>query len=373
VADELAVVPSDDADWVELARSSSGRLFRKHILTKGDLIHPKTGSIIPIDDQYLDTMVDNFEKGVCPIVQVPLAGPRNEHTEDPERNLGEVVGLEKEGDKFFAVIDVRDSDKADKVGKTILGASAMFSQNYLDTKTGQHVGPTLLHVCATNRPYVRDLEDYEELVAASSDNNSDVVVLSTAEGTDEMPEMTRDEMIAALRDDHGIDVVAMHEELEASRPAVALTQQLANALVDGDIVQLSAGQEMTIDDVRGGVLALAEENSRLGQSVVNAADQITELTNELDEVTQKQADTLIDSLIEQGRIAPAKKDDYLKLCMTDFDMFEAMVPDEPIVKLSKESGTSETDDVHDTNEKAITSEIDRYVKADFAKPYVRTQ
>lgn len=364
--DALTIVPSKSADWLPLARSQSGRLFKKHILSKGQLLHPKTGEPIDIDDAYMDRMVDNFNAGVCDIVQVPLAGPKNEHTEAPDRNIGEVVSLDHEGDKLYATIDVRDDTAVPKMGKTILGASALLSQNYTDTRTGRKVGPALLHVCATNRPYVLGLEDYEELVAATSDNSGDVVVLSAVEGTP----MDRDELIAELRK-HGIDVNELLDEVEAARPSVALTQQLATALVDGDVVSLSAGQEMTVEDVKNGVLALAYENAELGETVVKAADQITALTNELDKVYEEKAEVMVDGLIDEGRIAPAKRETFISLAMNDYDTFENVVPEEPVVSLSAEKGTSETDNAHLRGNKSIEAEIERYANSDAAKPYVR--
>jgi hypothetical protein len=165
---DLGIIPApaDAGPYVELARSATGRVFRKHILNLGPLIHPKTGQPIQLDDAWYARLRDNFDSGVS-MVQVPLANDKNEHSEDPLRNTGEVIGLEREGSKVYAVLDIRDPQVADKLGKTLLGASAMLHMDYTDTRTGQKVGPTLLHSCITNRPYVVGLGDYEEVVAAT--------------------------------------------------------------------------------------------------------------------------------------------------------------------------------------------------------------
>src|ERR1700722_12079881 len=163
MADDLRyIVPAPGGDTfapvadipVALARSRRvmGKLFEKHILNKGVLLHPKTGAKIHVDDTFVTAMQDNFAKGYCPIVQVPLANDKNEHVENPGANLGEVVGIRSRGNKVYALLDARED--AGKFGKTYLGACAYLSTNYTDTKTNSKVGPPLLHVAVTNRPYV---------------------------------------------------------------------------------------------------------------------------------------------------------------------------------------------------------------------------
>lgn len=166
---ELGIIPSPDTEgYLELAGNGEVRRFRKHLLSTGPLIHPKTGKIVQVDDAFIRTMQENFNAGVCDIVSVPLADKDNRHSEAPERNTGRVVGLEREGGKVYAVMDIADPEVAGKLGSTLLGASAMISLDYTDTRTGRKVGPTLLHSCITNRPYCVGLEDYSEVLAATA-------------------------------------------------------------------------------------------------------------------------------------------------------------------------------------------------------------
>jgi hypothetical protein len=120
--------------FVGLARTKTGRLFRKQILHFGKFSHPAApGGTLNVDRMFADTLVKNFNSGVSDIVQIPLAGGKNEHTEDPERNLGEVIGLETDEAGVHAVMDFRRS--ADAVGQTLLGASAMLNLDYTDTRS----------------------------------------------------------------------------------------------------------------------------------------------------------------------------------------------------------------------------------------------
>ena len=266
---DQVIIPSPSGDdYVELARTRTarGRVFRKHILSLGELIHPKTGEKLQLDEAWYDQLKANFDAGVCDIVQVPLADAQNQHSEDPLRNLGEVIGVERDGNKVYSVVDIRDSDAAAKVGKTLLGASAFLSLDYTDTATGKKVGPALLHHCVTNRPYVTGLGDYEEVIAASADGTGDVIVLAQ----EETAAMTKEELLAQLKAEHGIDVAALEAQAgqrnEMSQLTAALTEALRPA---GGTVSLTGGdgETVSISDVVGAVAELAEKNVSLSGTV----------------------------------------------------------------------------------------------------------
>jgi hypothetical protein len=166
---EVGIVPSPDGPYLELGESAQGTLVRKQILhLNRQFIHPKTGKPITLGEDAWTQMKANFDgKRVTQIVQFPLADARNAHTEDPLANAGEVVGLERDGDKVFAVIDVRDPDVAQRIAdKRLLGASAMLHLDAKDPQTAERRGVALLHVAGTNRPALVDLAPYEPVVAA---------------------------------------------------------------------------------------------------------------------------------------------------------------------------------------------------------------
>lgn len=160
-----------DEGYVELGATPQGRRFSKHILTIGrQFVHPKTGKPITLGEDAWQQMKSNFDaKRITPIVQFPIVGADNRHTESPLANAGECVDLIRDGDKVIAVIDVRDEAIAAKVGSTILGASAMLHLDARDPQTAERAGVALLHVAATNRPALVDLDDYAEVVAASAE------------------------------------------------------------------------------------------------------------------------------------------------------------------------------------------------------------
>ena len=340
---------------VALARSRRvmGKLFEKHILNMGDLLHPKTGEKIRVDDTFVATMQDNFAKGYCDIVQLPLANDDNKHVETPAANLGEVVGIRKRDGKVYALLDARQD--ADKFGKTYLGASAFLSTNYTDSATGNKVGPTLLHVAVTNRPYVTGLEDYREVLAASADSTGEVVVLTAA--PEETVPMTKDELLAQLKNEHGIDVAAL-QAAAAQPPAAeaaalsaefmtALPAAIATALKDSGAVQLSADPgQVSLSDVTAAVVELATDNRGLRETVTGLQRQA--------------AETEVDGYIGAGRLLPKTRDAAIEMALSRRDDLDAILapPDRPYVKLDQQVGLSGPDG-EQRHEEDIDAEVAR--------------
>lgn len=344
---DLVIVPSDGEGYVELSRTKSGRLFRKHILNKGELHHPAfPGTKIKVDDKFVAQLTKNFQSNVCDIVQVPIANDKNEHSEDPTRNIGEVIGIEEKDNKVYALIDARDQTNADKLGKTLLGASAMMHLNYTNTKTGQKVGPTLLHVCVTNRPYVTELDGYEEIVLSHADNSDEAVLLTGPMLKENDDMLTLSEMIDALRDEHGIDVPGLQAKAKENAEATKLSNTLAEALTATGLVQLSAGGSV--------------DNDKIVSAVAEMATGYVAMSNRLEVVEKEAAEAKVDALVTEGRVLPAQRDVMVKLSMTQPEMFEQLVPAEPVVKLSNESGTGESPGASDSAEVDVDAAIKRY-------------
>jgi hypothetical protein len=334
--DQVFVIPSPPGgeDYSELAlaarpRQARGTVFRKHILNLGTLFHPKTGEPIALDEPWFDRFKANFDSGVCPIAQVPLASDENKHVEDPMRNAGEVIGLERVGRKIYDLIDIRDPEVARRIKDgRIMGASAMLSLDYRDTRTNAKAGPALLHHCLTNRPYVTDLDDYEEVLAASADYTGDAVVLAQEE-----LRMTREELIAALKDEHGIDVDALQEQVSQRTDMSQLTAMLTEALRPASgTLQLTGGttdETVTLGDVIGAVAELAEKN--------------VSLTGTVGELRKDAAEREVDGYVGNGRLLPKTREYAVRLVLSgDRDGLDAILAPEnaPYVKLNHVEGAA---------------------------------
>ncbi len=336
----FAIVPPEKGEgFVELSRTASGRVFRKQILHYGDLHYPGAGTV-KVDEAFADKLIANFSNKVADIVQVPLAGANNEHSEDPSRNLGEVIAIRKGAKGVYVDMDIRKG--ADDIGKTLLGSSAMLHLNYTDTKTGKKVGPTLLHNCITNRPFVTELEDFEEVLSLSApgvditDQNQIVVLTSAPALPKEKKMATLDELIAELKSDHGIDVTALQARAADADKALALSNKIQEELVGTGLLKLSAGQEADADTLIG--------------AVAEAGSQIVALTAKVDglveDAAKAAATTEVEKLVLSGHILPKDKDAMLELRLSNADLFEKLVPENPVVKLSNEDGFTPTDEAH---------------------------
>jgi hypothetical protein len=138
-----------------------GRRFRKHFLDHGVLRHPRTGETITIDDRFVEQLRVNLARRVTGTVPLQLAGPRDEHNDDPRLAIGEVIGIESDGRRVYALLDVHR--RADALNKTLIGCSASLSPDYIDVTSLRRVGPAMLHLLVTNRPHLSGLDGYEEL------------------------------------------------------------------------------------------------------------------------------------------------------------------------------------------------------------------
>lgn len=349
MSDDLVYVPGGDDDFVQLSKTPSGRLFRKHILSKGPLYYPGVkGGKVDIDDKFLETVVKNFQDHVVSHVQAPVVDGNNAHTEDPFRNIGEVVDVKLEDGKLYSYIDVRDDVAAEKLGKTLLGASAMLSLDWKNNKTNQKVGPALIHTAITNNAHLNDLEDFEEVLAMSSvsDSSTRAVVLSANKNTKEST-MDLDEMIASLRDEHGIDVPALQRVASEAGTYAKLSADLQSALSDSGVLKLSNAEgENTAEDIVAAVTQLAQDRVELS----NKVDALVE------ESAKAKAEKRVDELVAGGFITPAKRDANLKLLLSNPDTFEELLPEKPIVALSAEEGKEYKDEDHDLD---VDSEIAR--------------
>jgi hypothetical protein len=374
--DDLAILPAPASTepYAELSRTQQGTLFRKHILSLGTLLHPQTGQALKLDEPWYDQLKANFDAKVCPIVQIPLADDKNRHSEAPDRNVGEVIGLEREGKKIYALMDVRDSDAAGKVGRTLLGSSAFLHMNYTDTTTGRKVGPTLLHNCITNRPYVTTLDDYEPVLAASDVINGEPVVMvltpepdepgpaqdsgpradRTGNGPDPRAEeptvpLTKDELLAKLRDEHGIDVAAL--QAAAAQPPqdedhTGLAGALVKALSDAGVVKLAAGEgEVSQADLVNAVVELGNTTKTQGE--------------EIGKLRLSEAEHTVDALLDSGRLLPKARQKAIELVLSgDAEALDAFVSpaDAPYVKLNNATGTP-GDEGQQTQETDIDAEL----------------
>jgi hypothetical protein len=324
--------------YVELASrpgvKQKGRLFRKQILHFGSFKNPNDPSKdVVIDEEFAKKLEANFSAGMCDIVQAPIVNDSNKHVEDPLRNIGEIVDVDHDANGIYAYLDARKN--ADDLGNTLIGASAMMSMDYTDTRTGKRVGPTLLHMAVTNRPYITNLAGFEEVIAASADTSEEQTVLLGAADNEEidMPK-TLEELFAALKTEHNIDVEDLQKRAGEKDEIAALSNVLG-----GD-------ETLSLSDIAEAVVELSNENKVLVETV-------NELKADKDAMRLSAATVEIDGYVAAGRILPKQRDAMLELSMSNRETFEALLPEESLIDLS-ESGTQVHEETHgDESQKEI--------------------
>lgn len=337
----MAVTSFEADPYLELARTKKGRVFRKQILRYGKFAHPQDPTItVDIDENIVDSIIKNFEGNVCDIVQIPLATDTNRHTEDPERNLGEVVALEKTSKGLYAHMDFRKS--TEDVGSTILGASAYIHFNYADSKTGEKKGPTLLHVCATNRPYLTDLDGYEQVAATAADDSTNAVLLTPEE--DEVDPL--EELKAKLKADHGIDLDELTTKAEGATGDAVKTEDVEKMVATAVSTAVEASQKEQTKKLAAALGLTATEDKPPAPEIVTGAiedlkkDNVS-LSAQVEALRKKDAEKDVDAKIKTGHILPKQRDTMIDLRLTNPSGYESMLPDEPIVKLNAEEGVEE--------------------------------
>lgn len=325
--EQVIVASPGSESYVELGAhpKARGRVFRKHILNLGDL-HYK-GKTLKLDEDWYGQLKSNFDGGVS-MAQVPLADDQNKHTEDPLRNAGEVIGLERNGSKVYSLVDIRDPEVAQRIADgRIMGASAFLHLDYEDSRTGRRVGPALLHHCLTNRPHVLDLEPYEEVMAATADNERETIVLASPEEL----RMTREELLAALKDEHGIDVEALQAQASQKADMSQLTAALTEALrpASGSVQLAGDSETVSLTDVIGAVAELAEKN--------------VTLTGTVQGLQRQAAEREVADYIGSGRLLPKSRRKAVELVLSgDREGLEDFLApaDQPYVRLNHVEGVA---------------------------------
>lgn len=378
------VISANTGTFTELAapitttfKPHKGRLFSKQILKWGAFVSPKDSKKrITVDQEFADIMIRNFREGVGDIVQVPIVDDNNKHTEDPLRNTGEVVDLYSDPQGVWAVVDARKY--AEDFGNTLIGASAMFSENYVRTTDGSRTGPTLLHLGVTNRPYITNLTGFEEISLSNVDTNDDSMVLMSSmdeTSTDGKKPMTKDELLAALLE-LGIDVPTLETQvadlqtsLSAAQTELSATQEQVVTLSatsedddrDATIVALSAQFDEAEKAAEALTLELADVKASADTLTVELSSTQTALTEAqelLAVAALESATTEVDGLIKEGRVLPKQRDIMIRLARDERETFDSLLPETAIVSF-QETGVESHEDPHDGQ--ALSGKVDRYV------------
>lgn len=151
------------ADYPE----AKGTLFKKRIINLGeyaDQWFPEY--FLHLDQEWADSVLANFKAKTVGRVYVPSS-----HTDDPDKNRGEVIDMfmSDDGAGIDAIIDIRDSDTVEKIEQDLIwDCSIGFTMNWI-TKEGEEKGAAIYHVALVNNPYIEDMTPFEAFAKISQE------------------------------------------------------------------------------------------------------------------------------------------------------------------------------------------------------------
>ena len=144
---------------VELAGLGDA-IYRVQALPYGSWVHPADpDEELIIDEMVVQAIVKNFNDNVLDGVPVPWR-----HTDNPKENTGFVLAAIETEDGLDLIINVPEAEE--QLDKNLVGGvSLSIDFEYVDKKTGEILGPTMLHCALVSNPYIKGMRKFEQLNA----------------------------------------------------------------------------------------------------------------------------------------------------------------------------------------------------------------
>lgn len=230
--------PMVGSEAVDLA---AGLTWRKRVL-KPTTVDYK-GRAITFDEPYMKNLANSYAAKAYAQVPFTLADDKNQHTDDPERVRGDVIGLDmaRPGEEpgLYANIVFPTEEAA----KALLMNPKLAVSCRLTEKNGV---PAVKHVCGTTDARVADLGPWQP-VSLSADEQGEIIDLTTYDQGDEVADdvldfstMT-DEEIDAILEDAAPDVA---DEID---PPAVITDETDPDDQEPIVPDLSADSRAAID------------------------------------------------------------------------------------------------------------------------------
>ena len=353
--------------------------FKKQVLKYGKWYHwGADGGVLNITESVIDTIVKNFNKKILENVYVPLT-----HTDDPSRNTGEVVKLEKTSTGLDAVIEIRDESIAEKIkNKLIKCVSASLDPNYKNKKTNEFVGATLRHVALVTEPYLKGMGQF---VALSDGETRPIIQLDNEEPNPYNILKSINERLEKLENklEKNMETKETKPEADVTKVEEAKVETKVEEKVEikeEKVETKTEPKEISVEEAKStyktcvadamkGGMAMPEAIKKcksdikenfiidFSEDTTEEASKEEEPAEESEEVNEKQgvelAEKEYDTYLKAGKIVPAQKDAFIKLFtsgkkielsddkvgMTEF--IKTFMESQPKIVDFSENGTSE--------------------------------
>lgn len=244
------LAPLDAEPVVELARSP--RIFRKQVLRTGEIDYK--GRRIAFTPDYLDGLVAAYQERAFDAVPLVFADKDNTHTQAVDRIRGQVIGLERNGDRLDAIVQAANDDAAALLrDNPYIGVSARIEQP-IERADGQHWPAAIQHVLATANPRITGMGPWQPVdLAAEPGAVLDLSHLDFADTDEDATPETQE-------DDVPDQAVFTPEEIARLRALLA-TDDTAEKADKADEPEVD-GYEMPSDDELAAIAAAALDDDR---------------------------------------------------------------------------------------------------------------
>ncbi len=327
---------------------ASGKVYSKQIIKFGDYVDPWFPEWpMELNREWGERIKENYDKGVVGRVPVPAS-----HTDDPEKNRGELIALEIDDEGLTGQLDIRDPEMVERIENNLVwDDSISFTNNYVDEK-GIGWGPVLFHVALVNNPYITGMKGFEALSRVVSDlrfqfsqtHKGSAIVLSKAiKETNRMLSTIKNEKEFEVKvnyqDADGKDVettVAAGAEIEVPEATAEAVKQQIDAAVAPEVEETeeekTAREAQEAENVAAGknpdgTEKAPEANDANASAGTPPADATTtpnddaasqaELSKaereELETLRAERGEAMFSKLLEEGKVVPAQKEAVLAL------------------------------------------------------------
>ena len=320
---------------------ASGTLYKKQIIKFGNYVDPWFPEWpMTLDSEWGDRIKENFDKKVVGRVAVPAS-----HTDDPEKNRGELLALENDGEGLNGTLDIRDPQTVQDIENDLIwDDSISFTNNYIDEK-GVGWGPVLFHVALVNNPYITGMSGFQALSKAASHirsafsqkhNGSAIVLSKQVKELSNMKPVKNEkefEVKVNYQDAEGVDqevTLAPGQEIEVPEATAEGVQQQIEAAKAPEVEETE--EEKTAREAKEAEDKKAEEDANVAKGLNPDGTEKVEnrgsATNdnpggdaslskaereELETLRTEKAETMFSKLVEEGKVVPAQKEAILAL------------------------------------------------------------
>jgi phage I-like protein len=335
-----------------------GTLYKKQIIKFGNYVDPWFPEWpMTLDSEWGDMIKDNFDKKVVGRVAVPAS-----HTDDPEKNRGELLAVENDGEGLNGTLDIRDPQTVQDIENGLIwDDSISFTNNYIDEKGLGH-GPVLFHVALVNNPYITGMSGFQALSKAASHirhafsqkHTGSAIVLSKqvkelssmkpiknekefpvkvnyqdAEGKDveatieagaelEVPEASAE----GVKQQIDVAVAPAAEETDEEKAAREQKEQedanvAAGKNPDGTEKTPEGGDDTTVTTPPAPADATTTPNPDSATNDGTPAPQLSKAEREeLETLRTEKAETMFSKLLDEGKVVPAQKEAIISMAKT---------------------------------------------------------